>query len=77
MKVAWVVLIISAMTDFVINAGTALSSAMVATGMAEIPNRAVIMLAIVGGCIQAARTIQQALKATPETTKALKGECRT
>jgi hypothetical protein len=75
-KIAWVVLIISALTDFVITAGTAFSSAMVATGQAQIPNQAVILLAIVGGCIQAARTIQQALKTTPDTVRALKGEDR-
>jgi len=73
-KIAWIVLLISALTDFVINTGTALSAAMMATGTAAIPNQDVILLAIVGGCIQAARTIQQALKTTPDTVRALKGE---
>jgi len=73
MKNAWFVLIISALTDFVITGATAVTSAMVSTGSANFPSNAVIMLAVLGGLVSAARTIQQALKATPETTMALKG----
>ena len=74
MKKAWTVLIISSLTDFVINAGTGLGTAMVATGKAEIPSNAVLLLCLMGGLVQAARTIQQALKSTPETSAALSGE---
>lgn len=73
MKTAWVVLSISAFTDLIITAGTSVTSAMVATGSASIPSKAVIILAVIGGLVAASRTIQQALKATPETTAALKG----
>jgi hypothetical protein len=62
-KIAWLILLISAATDFIINAGTSVMSAMVATGSATIPSKAVLVLAIVGGFVQMARTIQQALKA--------------
>ncbi len=66
-------LIISAFTDFVITAATAVTSAMVSTGSADFPSKAVTLLAVLGGLVSAARTIQQALKQTPETTEALKG----
>lgn len=73
MKTAWFVLLISAFTDFIITAATSLTAAMVASGSAELPNRAVIVLSILGGLIAAGRTIQQALKSTPETVTALRG----
>lgn len=74
MKIAWVVLLISALTDFIINAGTALGSAMVATGSAAFPSQAVVLLAFLGGLVAASRTIQQALRSTPETASVLKGD---
>lgn len=73
MKVAWAILIISALTDFIINAGGALVAAMVATGSAVMPSNAVLLLALISGVVSASRTIQQALKASPETSAALKG----
>ncbi len=72
-KIAWLILIISALTDFIITAGTALTTAMVAAGSAQLPNSAIVLLATIGGLVSAARTIQQALKATPEQSKALHG----
>ena len=74
MRTEWAILIISALTDLIISTGTALSAAMVATGEARLPNDAVIILSLVGGLVAAARTIQQALKATPETIAKLKGK---
>lgn len=73
MKIAWLVLSISAFTDFVITAATAVTSAMIATGSAQWPNKAVVLLAVLGGVVSAARTIQQALKATTEQSAALRG----
>lgn len=73
MKIAWLTLIISAVTDFIITAATALTTAMVSTGTAELPGKAVLLLALLGGVVSGARTVQQALKATPENTAALKG----
>jgi len=64
MKTAWVVLTISAGTDFVISFGTALSTAMVAADQVKLPNEAVWLLATIGGLVAGARTVQQALKAT-------------
>lgn len=63
----------SALTDFGITVGTALTAAMVATGATTMPSSPVIVLAIIGGAVQGLRTVQQALKATPETAAALKG----
>jgi Flp pilus assembly pilin Flp len=69
MKIAWTILLVSAMTDFVITVGTALSSAMLATGDAALPSISVIALAVIGGVVAAARTVQQALKAAyPDST---------
>jgi len=69
-KSAWTILIISALTDFFITAGTAY---MAMPNDATITNRVIITI-LIGGLIAAARTIQQALKATPETAAALKGD---
>lgn len=74
MRTAWIVLLISALTDFVINAGTSVMAAMVATGAASVPSKAVLLLSVLGGLVSMSRTIQQALKATPETAAALKGD---
>lgn len=74
MKVAWLILLVSAFTDLVINSGTALMAAMVATGSAQLPTKGVVLLAVIGGIVAGSRTIQQALKATPETSAALKGD---
>ena len=73
MKVAWTILLISAFTDFVVTVGTSLGTAMVATGSAQMPSNAVLLLSVIGGMVAAARTVQQALKASPETSAALKG----
>ncbi len=74
MKTAWIILIISAFTDFTITVATGLSTAMVATGNTSLPSKATVLLCLLGGAIAMARTIQQALKATPETAAALKGD---
>lgn len=73
MKSEWAILIISALTDFIITAGTSLATAMVASGSAQMPSNAVVLLAGLGALVSAARTIQQALKATPAVTAALRG----
>jgi len=70
----WTVLLISAFTDMVISTGTALTSAMVATGSAQIPATPVLILAGLGGLVAAARTIQQALKASADTKAFLSGD---
>ncbi len=57
-----VVLIVSAVTDFIIATGTALTAAMVAKGDAMLPSSPVIVLSVIGGTIAAARTVQQSLR---------------
>lgn len=74
MKSAWLVLIITAVTDFGNTAATGLIAAMMATGTAELPTRAAIIVICLGGVVAAGRTIQQALKATPANTAELKGQ---
>lgn len=70
MKSAWLILIISALTDFAITAGTAFLAMPSDMPMADRQ----IYTILVGGFIAFARTIQQALKSTPETAAALKGD---
>lgn len=74
MKTAWVILIVSALTDFTITVSASLTASMLATRVAELPNQSAMLLALLGGLVSASRTIQQALKATPETSAALKGD---
>jgi hypothetical protein len=74
MKIEWIILLISALTDAVITGGTGLTTAMVATKEVTMPSNPVWLLAAVGGLVSAARTIQQALKQTPESSAKLKGE---
>ncbi len=62
MKSNWFVLIISALTDFIIVAGTALTSAMMAKGTAEIPTAPILLLVAIGGTMAMARTIQQGIR---------------
>lgn len=64
----------SALTDFVITMATGLTAAMLANGTATMPSKATWLVCMLGGTIQAARTFQQALKATPETSAALRGD---
>ena len=58
------VLLVSAGTDFVITAGTAITAAMVANGDASMPSRPILLLAVIGGTVSFARTVQQALRGT-------------
>jgi len=74
MKIEWLILIISAITDAIITGGTALISAMVATEQVAMPSEAVWLLVSIGGIVSAARTIQQGLKATSQSAAKLKGE---
>lgn len=73
MKIAWTILLISAFTDFVITVATGVTAVMTATGSAEMPSDAAWLVCALGGAVQAARTIQQALKTSPEVSAALKG----
>lgn len=74
MRIEWTTLILAAFTDLVITMGTALGTAMMANGSAELPSKAVILVAFLGGAVSAAQTIRQALKATPESVRLLRGE---
>ena len=67
MRVDWPVLAISALTDFAITAATgvttSISTAAAITGRFEMPTEAVWLLAIMGGVMSSARTVQQMMKA--------------
>lgn len=74
MKIAWLIVTVSALTDFVITVATGIMAVMQATGATEMPSRSTWLVCVLGGSVQAARTVQQALKATPETSAALRGD---
>ncbi len=73
MKKAWIVLIISALTDAFLLVAGGVTSAMAATGVISMPSKPVVLINLLFGWMAFARTIQQALKATPETSAALMG----
>jgi hypothetical protein len=73
MVTSWVVLLVTAATDFLIVGGTSLMTAMMATGTAELPARSVLIVSAIGGVVAMARTIQSALRSTPEFAAMLKG----
>src|SRR5438309_1950744 len=74
MKVAWTILLISVVTDFVIAFGTALSAAMVVNQVVGMPSTPAVLISALGGLMVASRTIQQALKSTPIFTANLMGD---
>ncbi len=65
MKIAWAVLGIRATTDFLIAAGGAYTSAVVAFPEQKF-NKEQVVLFFVLGLVAAARTVQHALETTPE-----------
>jgi hypothetical protein len=81
MKIAWLVLLVSAFTDAIITFGTA-SGTMIAA-IAVNPDWGahlhwtMFIAPAIGGMIAGARTIQQAVKATPAFTAELKGQAVT
>ncbi len=58
----WVVILISAGTDFIIASFGALTAAMLAKGDAMMPTYPVLLVSFGTGAVAAARTIQQALR---------------
>lgn len=60
---------VSFVTDFIISAGGALSTAMVATGSTSLPTKATAVFAIVTGLVAASRRIQALLQVPPVVGK--------
>lgn len=63
-KQQWFILLVSAFTDMMVAAGTALMASMTSSGSAALPSRATVIVCMLGGLLAAARTVQQHLKAT-------------
>jgi len=59
---------IQALLDFIIVAGTTLGGAMLESGLAIMPNKAVQILAVIIGAVAAARRIQSILEGSPKET---------
>lgn len=57
----WITLTVSFVTDFIISAGGALSTAMVATGSTALPTKATAVFAIITGLVAASRRVQALL----------------
>lgn len=79
MKTAWAVLIISALTDFLITVGTALQASMYQTDAVTgtitvvMPSNVAIIATLLGAALIGARTIQQKLATTLSNLAELKG----
>lgn len=61
-KTQWLILMISALTDFIISGASSLTAAMVSGETVQMPNKAVLVISLLGGTVAFSRTIQQALK---------------
>jgi hypothetical protein len=72
MKSAWTILLISAFTDFIITFAVGLQVGNAASATAY-PSGPTLLYSAIGGVVVAARTIQQALKATSADAAALRG----
>ena len=66
-RTTWL-LLASAGTDFIVTFGTSLGTAMVATGSAEMPSTAVLVISLLGALVAFGRTLQQALKSARPPT---------
>lgn len=64
-RIAWTIVLVSALTDFLIAGGGAYTSAVVAFPEQKF-NKEQVILFLILGLVAASRTVQQALKATPE-----------
>jgi hypothetical protein len=62
----WISIAISALSDFIITAGTGYLTIASAGNMTAIPAVAQIVVCVVGGVVQAARGIQKTLTAPPQ-----------
>lgn len=60
MRIAWTILLISALTDGLVAAGGAIAAA--STETSWVPGKGAMVVAILTGVVAGARTIQQALK---------------
>lgn len=66
----WLLLLVSAVTDFTVVAGSTLTGAMLATGQATLPSQGVWLLAIVAGLVAAGKEMRSMLKLpTPQGEK--------
>jgi hypothetical protein len=78
MKIAWLVLIVSALTDGTLAAVTGIATLLTTVAVnpsGQVEIHWIIFLApLLGGVAVALRTVQQALKANPVDSAALKGQ---
>ena len=58
----WLILAISALTDFLVVAGSTVLGAMLATGQTTLPTKAVWLLSLMSGLVAAAKEVRAALK---------------
>lgn len=58
----WIIVIVSAITDGGIAAGTAIMTAMAGADKVALPSDGVLVTAIIGGIVIGLRTVQQHLK---------------
>lgn len=62
MSEKWIIILVSAATDFIVATGGALTAAMLAKGDAMLPSYPVLLVSFTAGAVAFARTVQQALR---------------
>lgn len=63
---SWVFLAISFVTDFVVTAGTAISTGMAGAGSSQLPGKGILITAGVAGLVMASRNLKSALQEVPK-----------
>ena len=66
----WLIILISAVTDFVVVAGSTVVGAMLATGQTTMPSKSVWLLSLLSGLIQAGKEVRSSLKLPDVPVKA-------
>lgn len=63
---SWVFLAISFVTDFVVTAGTAISTGMAGAGSSQLPSKGILLTATIAGVVMAARNLKASLQEAPK-----------
>jgi hypothetical protein len=63
---ATAILLVEAVTDFIVTGGAVLTGYMTANGAVVVPSRAAIILTVVGGLVGAANQVRGPLKELPK-----------
>lgn len=71
MRIAWFIVLVSALTDFGTAFATGLLTAMTASGSGDMPGKGTLLVCFLGGAVAGCRSIQNALKSPENTSMAI------